>query len=105
MAGRKRLGLRFKNATPWWCQLIVGLLLADSVIHVGLLLTVSSWASSSRDAVHSYRVPFRDGNIYFVQTWVGTYLNTWWIGVGLLALLAVLLVLNRNLLERPTDSI
>jgi hypothetical protein len=96
------LGWRFKNKTPVWFTLIVGLLMADSFLHFGLLFTVSWWAAASPDALHSYRVPFRDGAIYFVQPWLGWYLNAWWIGVGLLALLVVLLALKRGQLERSS---
>jgi len=45
-------------------------------------------------------LPFRDGNIYFVQPWLGRYLDTRWTGVGLLAILVVLLFLNRDRIER-----
>jgi len=100
MAGSRWLGWRFKHGTPLWFKLIVSLLMLDSVLHFGLLLTVSSWAQSSRDATHSYRVPFSDGNIYFVQSWLGTYLDARWIGVALFALLVLLLVLKRDDLER-----
>lgn len=96
------MGWRFKDGTPLWFKLIVGLLVVDSALHFGLLFTVSTWALSSRDAAHSYRVPFRDGRIYFVQSWLGRYLDTWWIGFGLFALLALLLVLNRHRLERDS---
>jgi hypothetical protein len=45
-------------------------------------------------------VPFRDGVIYFVQPWLGEYLNAWWVGVALLLLLIALLIKNRAQLER-----
>jgi hypothetical protein len=94
------MGWHFKNGTPMWFTAIVGLLLADSILHFGLLFTVSTWAQSARDAVHSYRLPFRDGNIYFVQPWLGHYLDARWSGAVLLAALVVLLFLNRDRLER-----
>ncbi len=97
MAGR---GWRFKGPTPIWFTGIVALLLADSLLHFGLLLTVPSWAQSSRDPAHTYRVPFRDGLNYFVQPWLGSYLDARWIGVGLFLLLAVLLFLKRDQLDR-----
>ena len=100
MSGSTRLGWRFKGKTPLWFPLIVGLLLADSALHFGLQFTVSMWAQSSPDAMHSHRLPFRDGVIYFIQPWLGWYLGAWWIGLGLLAILAVLLVLKRGQLER-----
>jgi hypothetical protein len=100
MAERGWLGWRFKNRTPLWFVVIVAVLLADTILHFGLLMTVSSWAQSSRDAMHSYRVPFRDGVNYFVDPWLGRYLDSWWLSVGLFALLILLLVLNRNRLER-----
>ena len=81
-------------------MLVVGLLLANAVLHFVLLFTVSSWAQPRPDFDHSYRVPFRDGVIYFVQPWLGEYLNAWWIGFGLLVLLIALLIQNRNQLER-----
>jgi hypothetical protein len=105
MAGRKWLGWRFKGRTPLWFPVIVGLLMLDSVAHFGLLMTVSSWAQSTRDALHSYRVPFRDGVNYFVQSELGWYLDSWWIGVGLFVALAVLLYLKRDQLERASDSL
>jgi hypothetical protein len=100
MTGRGLLGWRFKNKTPLWFKVIVTLLMADAVAHFGLLTTVSSWALSSPDTLHSYRVPFRDGNIYFVQWWLGKYLDAWWIGPVLLAILVLLLLRNRDQLER-----
>jgi len=100
MTGRGRMGWRFKDGTPWWFMVVAGLLIVDSALHFGLLLTVSSWAQSTPDAIHSYRVPFRDGSIYFVQSWLGQYLGTHWIGVALLVALVVLLFLNRDRLER-----
>jgi len=104
MTGRGWLGWRFKERTPLWFTAIVTLLLVDSVLHFGLLFTVSSWAQSSRDTVHTYRIPFRDGVNYFVPFWLGRYLDTWWIGVGLLALLVLLLFLNRDRLEREASG-
>jgi len=98
--GSRLMGWRFKRRTPLWFTIIVGLLMSDSALHFGLLWTVSSWASSARDAAHSYRVPFRDGIIYFVQPWLGWYLDAKWIGIGLLALLVLMLVLKRDQLER-----
>jgi len=74
--------------------------MADSVVHVGLLMTVSSWAQSKRDTIHSYRVPFRDGVNYFVEPQLGWYLDSWWIGLGLFLILVVLLYLKRDQLER-----
>jgi hypothetical protein len=94
------MGWRFKDGTPWWFKIVVALLVVDSALHVGLSLTVSTWAQSSRDAFHTYRLPFRDGSIYFVQSWLGRYLDTRWTGIGLLAVLVVLLFLNRHRLER-----
>lgn len=96
----KLLGWRFKERTPVWFKLIVGLLIVNSVLHFALLWTVSSWAWSAPDSIHSYRVPFRDGVIYFVSSWLGWYLDAWWIGVVLFALLALMLVLKRDQLER-----
>jgi uncharacterized integral membrane protein len=94
------LGWRFKAKTPLWFMLIVGLLMLNSVLHFALLFTVSSWAQARPDFDHSYRVPFRDGVIYFVEPWLGAYLNAWWVGVALLVLLIVLLIQNRHQLER-----
>jgi len=87
------LGWRFKGGTPLWFTALVGLLIVDSAAHFGLLMTVSSWAHASRDAEHFYRVPFRNGMIYFVQPWLGRYLDSWWIGVGLFAVLILTLFL------------
>lgn len=94
------LGWRFKGRTPLWFTVLVALLMLDSVVHFGLLMTVSTWARASRDAEHFYRVPFRDGAIYFVQPWLGRYLDSWWIGVGLFAVLILLFFLKRDQLER-----
>ena len=94
------MGWRFKNRTPLWFIVVLGLVLANALLHFVLLFTVSSWAQSRPDMDHSYRVPFRDGVIYFVQPWLGEYLNAWWLGVGLLILLGALLVIKRDQLER-----
>lgn len=93
-------GWRFKDKAPWWFNTVVGFLIVDSALHFGLLMTVSSWADSSRDALRTYPLPFRDGRVYFVQPWLGQYLDAKWIGAGLLLLLVILLFVNREKLER-----
>lgn len=98
--GRRWLGWRFKDGTPLWFKVVVGLLMANATAHFLLLSVVPMWANSSRDAVHSYRIPFRDGVNYFVDPWLGRYLDAWWIGLGLLAILGGLLLLKRDELER-----
>jgi hypothetical protein len=100
VTGGGLLGWRFKNRTPLWFTAIVALLMADAVLHFTLLMTVSNWALPSPDAAHSYRIPFRDGNVYFVQWRLGRYLDAWWIAPGLLAILVVLLFINREQIER-----
>jgi hypothetical protein len=102
MTGSSWLGWRFKNGTPLWFKLIVALLIANAVLHFGLLSSVSKWAQPLPDALHSHRVPFMDGVNYFAPAWLGWYLDAWWIGVGLLVLLIVLLVINRGRLERES---
>src|SRR6202140_1012939 len=100
MTGRGLFGWRFKNKTPLWFKVIVTLLMADAVAHFGLLTTVSNWALPSPDTLHSYPVPFRDGIVCFVQWWLGKYLDALWIGPLLLAILVLLLLRNRDQLER-----
>jgi hypothetical protein len=94
------MGWRFKGKTPWWFIVLVGLLVVDSALHVGLLTTVSAWAEPSRDLDHTYRLPFRDGRIYFADPWLGLYLNTHWIAIGLVLALVILLYVNRTRIER-----
>jgi hypothetical protein len=96
-------GWRFKDKTPLWFTLLGGLLLADAAMRFGLASTVSMWAQASPDAGHTYRVPFRDGSIYFASAFVGKYIDSWWTSAVLFVVLAVLLFLNRALLERSGD--
>ncbi|HTS34624.1 MAG TPA: hypothetical protein VMH04_03070 [Candidatus Solibacter sp.] len=96
----QRSGWHFKGKTPWWFMLTAGLVLVDSAVHVALLATVSSWAQPRPDIAHSYRLPFRDGNIYFTSQLLGTYLDIRWIGIALILILAVLLFVNRDQLEK-----
>ncbi len=72
MAAPNWLGWRFKDGTPLWFTVIVGFVTADSVTHFGLLMTVSTWAQSSRDTVHSYRVPFQGWSQLFRPAMAGT---------------------------------
>jgi hypothetical protein len=95
-----RRGWRFKGKTPLWFTFTVSLLIADSVAHFAMLATLSSWARPAPDAAHTYRLPFRDGHMYFVAPHLGRYLDTKWIGIALFALLAVLLIANRKRIER-----
>ena len=98
--GETRRGWRFKGKTPLWFTLTAFLLIADSVAHFGLLATLSSWAQSAPDAAHTYRLPFRDGHMYFVDPSLGRYLDTKWIGIALFLFLIILLVVNRKKIER-----
>jgi hypothetical protein len=94
------LGWRFKRQTPWWFTVVVILIAVDSVAHFALLFVVSSWASPTRDAIHAYPLPFRDGHVYFVSPVVGEFLNAWWLAPLLFAALVVLLVFKRDDLVR-----
>jgi len=98
--GRRRMSWQFKEKTPTWFYVLAGLLMADTAVHFGLSLMVSSWASPKRDALHMHPLPFRDGVVYFVGDALGWYLGAWWISVVLFAILVVLLVVNRAKLER-----
>lgn len=100
MTGSRRAGLRFKEKTPLWFIVIVALIAVDSAVHFGLLWTVPKWALAAPDIEHTYRLPFRDGSVYFAQPWLGAYLNERWLGIGLLIILIALLLLNRDQLER-----
>jgi hypothetical protein len=100
MLGRPVLGWRFRGATPLWFPILVALIAVDSVVHFALLFMVSSWAADTRDAAHLYPLPFRDGHVYFVSSLMGEFLNAWWLAPVLFALLALLLVMNRDQLER-----
>jgi uncharacterized membrane protein YfcA len=91
---------RFKEKTPLWFKLTAGLLLADAAARFFLATTISWWASPVRDAMHPRPLPFRDGVVYFVSPVAGWYVSAWWIGVGLFVVLATLLVVNRDQLER-----
>jgi hypothetical protein len=93
---------RFKGSTPLWFKLVAGLLLADTALHLGLALTVSSWASPVRDAAHMHPVPFRNGVIYFAPAGIGWYVSAWWIGVGLFVVMLGLLFANRDQLYRTS---
>jgi hypothetical protein len=102
VAEARRAGWRFKDKTPLWFTALVALIAVDSAAHFLPLWTVPHWAKAKPDAIHTYRLPFHDGVIYFVQPLVGQYLNAWWIDVGMLVILVVLLFANRNKLERGT---
>ena len=100
VVGKQQMGWRFREKMPLWFKLIAGLLIVDATAHFSLLWTVSSWASPVRNAGHAHPVPFRDGVVYWVGPEIGWYLSAWWIAVGLFLLLAVLLIVNRDQLER-----
>jgi hypothetical protein len=102
VTGGGLLGWRFKDRTPFWFKAIALLLIGDAALHFTLLMTVSNWALSSADAAHSHRVPFRDGNVYFVSWRLGWYLDAWWIAPGLFAILVLLLFINREQIERAS---
>lgn len=104
MSGRRLTGWRFKGRMPLWFKLTSGVLIANSLLHFGLFWTVSSWAQARPDATHSYRLPFRDGSIYFATGWVGWYVDAWWISVVVFVVLVALLVLNRDQLEQSAAS-
>jgi hypothetical protein len=97
---KQRAGWRFKGKTPLWFKLVAGLLITDAAAHISLSATVAWWASRARDAAHMRLLPFRDGVVYFVSPEVGWYLSAWWISIALFLLLAGLLVVNRDQLER-----
>jgi hypothetical protein len=98
--GKRRAAWGFKGKTPWWFMLTACLLIADTAAHFILSLTVSWWASPVRDAMHTNALPFRDGVVYFVSPAVSRYLGAWWISIVLFLALVVLLLANRDQLER-----
>ncbi|HEY1802246.1 MAG TPA: hypothetical protein VGG46_15075 [Terriglobales bacterium] len=96
MAGR----LRFKNGVPFAFKLVSVVIVLNFVVEFSLLLSLSKFASKFPIGSATYAI-LRGKNIYFVHPWLGRYLTTGaWVQFVLLAVLILVLILNRSQIER-----
>jgi hypothetical protein len=96
MAGR----LRFKNGVPFAFKLISAVIVLNFVVEFSLLLSLSRFARRFPIGSATYAI-LRGKNVYFVHPWLGRYLTTGaWVQFVLLAVLILVLVLNRSQIER-----
>ena len=66
-----------------------------------MLTTISHWARSVPDSSHSYEFRMKFGQHYYVSARVGWYLNNdLWIFFGLLGILALIMLIHRDKIER-----
>ncbi len=75
--GRRRL--HFKSKVPVSYKVAFVLFATSVFFEIGTKLAIPKWSPKVADAVHSY--PFAiHGVIYFVQPWIGKYLDhTRWV--------------------------
>jgi hypothetical protein len=92
--------LRFKNGVPFSFKLISAIIVLNFIVEFSLLLSLSKFASRFPIGSATYAI-LRGKNIYFVHPWLGRYLTTGaWVQFVLLAVLILVLVLNRSQLEK-----
>lgn len=96
MAGR----LRFKNGVPFFFKLISAVIVLNFIAEFTLLYLLPK-ISQPIPRGHSTFAIVRGRNIYFVNSWLGHYLSIGsWLQFVLIALLIVVLFLNRSQIEK-----
>jgi hypothetical protein len=100
--GRRRR-FHFKGKTPVSYKLALSLFACSVFFEIGARLAIPKWSPVAPDAIHSCAFHMRNGAVYFVQPWLGKYLNlAGWINAILFAFVVVVLLLHRNELERTS---
>ena len=91
---------RFKNGAPFSFKLISAVIVLNFIVEFALLFCVPKFGHHLPTESDNY--PIRHGpTIYFVNPWIGRYLTTGaWVQFVLLALLVVVLLLNRSQIEK-----
>jgi hypothetical protein len=93
--------LRFKGKAPAWALILTGLLLLNIFLQVAAAYWIPHWAPTQPDPVHSYKIQFRGGPAYFVQSWLGALSDYgFYAGLALVLVFVLLLWLNRDKIER-----
>jgi len=93
--------LQFKGKTPAWARILTGLLVINIFLQLAAAWWIPHWAAIQPDLTHAYKVQFRGGPAYFVQSWLGAlYDYGFYAGFALVGAFLLLLWLDRDKVER-----
>jgi hypothetical protein len=92
---------QFKGKAPASFKVLFALLGINFVGQFATSYAIPRWSPIRPDVAHSYLIRFRGGPAYFVQAWLGKYLDYgFWAHFVLLALMFLIAWLHRDELER-----
>jgi hypothetical protein len=92
---------QFKGETPLWAKILAGVLFLNILLQVVSSYGIPRWTPIHPDAVHSYAIHYRGGPTFYVQPWIGLYVDYGvYLGFAVLVLFLVLLWINRDQLEQ-----
>jgi len=86
---------------PLYWTIILGVMMAQVAVSLVLSFTLPRWAHATPDSLHPIELRMNGGNMYYLSPAMGWYLkNDIWITFGLLAILALIMVIQRKKVER-----
>ena len=99
-----RLGIRwrFKGKLPTSFNIVMALFWINFLLRLTAFFAIPKWSPTKPDVIHNYPIQYQGGVIYFVQSWLGKYLDYgFWAAFVLIALLFLILaVFHRDKIER-----
>jgi hypothetical protein len=86
---------------PLYWTVIAVAMMGNVAVSLILSYTLPRWARSIPDASHPIELRMKGGHLYYLSPGMGWYMNhDLWITFGLLGILALIMFIHRNKVER-----
>ena len=92
---------QFKDKAPVSFKVVFALFGINLVAQIGTFYAIPRWWRSRPDSAYCCAIRFKGGAVFFVQPWLGKYLDYgFWAGFGLLAPMFLIMWFHRDEIER-----
>ena len=86
---------------PLYWTILFGITIVQIAVSLALFFTLPQWARHVPDASHPVELRMKGGHLYYLSPGIGWFMNNdLWITFGLLGLLALIMVVHRDKIER-----
>jgi hypothetical protein len=87
--------------SPLYWTILFAITMAQIAVSLALFFTLPRWAQSTPDASHLVELRMKGGHLYYLSPGIGWFMNNdLWITFGLLGVLALIMVIQRDKIER-----
>jgi hypothetical protein len=101
MPGGGRYRWQWIGKPPLYWTVLLCAMMGQVAVSLVLFFTLPRWARSISDALHPVELRMKGGHLYYLSPGMGWYMNNdVWITFGLLGILALIMFIHRDKIER-----